>query len=114
MPGDKPGKEEKKMGRTETKTKDLTAFEYQRMIRTMTQKQIAELYGITPSALWRWGKRHNVILTRITDWEIAEEIWEKTPKQLAYEYNMSLSAIYRRLKIMGICTKQPGQRGGTK
>lgn len=96
--------------RVESKTKNLTPFEYQKMRTTMTQAQIAELYGITLSALWRWGKRHNVILSRVTDWEIAEEIYTKTPKCIAAEYNISVKSVYYRLAKMGICTKQTGQK----
>ena len=76
----------------------------------MTQTQIAEYLGITFSTLWKWGKRHNVIMARITDWEIAEEIWSKTPKQIAAEYNVSVDTVYRKLSKMGISTKQDGQR----
>lgn len=94
----------------ESKTKTLTAFEYQRLRTTMTQAQIAELYGITLSSLWRWGKRHNVILARVTDYEIEEEIYTKTPKRIAAEYNISLKTVYYRLSKMGICTKQIGQK----
>ena len=108
MPGNKPGKE--KRMRTEYKTNLLTPYDYQEMRRTMTQTQIAERYGITLSALWKWGIRHNVILSRITDWEIAEEIWSKTPKQIAADYNVSVQTVYKKLSTMGICTKQDGQR----
>jgi len=104
----KPGKE-KNMA-VETKTKNIKSIEVQEMCRTMTQSQIAAHYGITPSALWKWAHRHNVIITKVTDWEIAEGIWNKTPKQLASEYNVCLNTIYNRLKRMGICTKQDGQK----
>ena len=112
MPGDRPGEEEKM--RPEYRTNKMTPYDVQNMRRTMTQQQICDYYGINITTLYRWGKRHNVDLKRLTDWEVAEGIGTKTPKELAYEYNVSLTAIYRRLKIMGICTKQPGQRGGTK
>ena len=94
----------------ESKTKMLTAFEYQRLRTTMTQTQIAELYGITMSSLWKWGKRHNVILSRVTDYEIAEEIYTKTPKRIAADYNVSVRTVYYRLSKMGICTKHIGQK----
>ena len=94
----------------ESKTKTLTAFEYQKMRATMTQTQIAELYGITLSALWKWGIRHNVILARVTDYEIAEAISTKTPKRIAAEYNISVKSVYYRLSKMGICTKHIGQK----
>lgn len=96
--------------RVESKTKNLSPFEYQKMRTTMTQTQIADFLGITLSALWKWGKRHNVILARVADYEIAEAITTKTPKCIAAEYNISLGAVYYRLSKMGICTKHIGQR----
>lgn len=96
--------------RVESKTKKLSPYLYQKMRTTMTQTQIAELYGITLSALWKWGKRHNVIMKRVADYEIAEAITTKTPKCIAAEYNISLGSVYYRLSKMGICTKHIGQR----
>lgn len=96
--------------RTEYKTNTINPYELQNQRRTKTVKELAAFYGVTSSTLERWAKRHNIILARVTDWEIAEGIWEKTPKQLAAEYNVSIDTIYKRLSRMGICTKQDGQR----
>lgn len=96
--------------RVEYKTNTINPYELQNQRRTKTVKELAFFYGVTPSTLERWAKRHNVILARVTDWEIAEGIWEKTPKQLAAEYNVSIDTIYKKLSRMGICTKQDGQR----
>ena len=105
----KPGRSEE-IGRTETKTRYISPYEVQQMRRTMSYKKIAEHYNMTASALWKWAHRHNIILSKVTDWEIAEEIWSKTPKQIAAEYNVSLDTVYKKLSKMGICTKQDGQR----
>ena len=104
----KPGKE--KNMRTEYKTNNINPFEVQSMRRTKSVAEIAAFYGISIRGLEYWAKRHNFILQRVTDWEIAEGIWNKTPKQLAAEYNVSLNVIYYRLTKMGICAKQDGQR----
>lgn len=98
------------MGAVETKTKLIDIVEFQQMRRTMSMIQCAKFYGVTVSALYKWGNRHNVILKRITDDEIAEGIMVMTPKELAAEYNVSLYLIYGHLKKMGISTKQKGQR----
>ena len=108
MPGGKAGKEQ--IMRTESKTKNISPYEVQQMRRSMSCKEIAEHYKISPSALCKWAKRHNFIVERVTDLEIAEGIWSKTPKQLAAQYNVDTSTIYKRLLKMGICTKQDGQR----
>ena len=113
MPGEKPGKE-KTMGRTEYKSQNINPYEVQQLRKTMSVKAIAAHYNISERGFFWWAKRNNVILKRITDWEIAEGIWDKTPKELAYEYNVSLDTIYKHLKKMGICTKQNGQKGGRK
>lgn len=113
MPGARPGRIDR-MGRIETKTKSISPYDVQLMRRTMNTKAIAEHYNITPSALWKWAKRHNVILDRVTDWELAEGIWDKTPKELAYEYNVPIKFVYSRLRRMGICTRQDGQNRRTK
>lgn len=96
--------------RTEYKTKAINAYELQIQRKIMTVKEIAHFYGVATTTLQRWAKRHNVILARVTDFEIAEGIWDKTPKELAAEYNVSLKTVYRRLARMGICTKQDGQK----
>ena len=98
------------MGRSEYKTKDIKPIEVQQMRLYMTEQQISEHYGITTGTLLRWAKRHNCILQRITDWELAEEIKTKTAKELAYEYNLTNAAIYYRLSKIGMRTKQPGQK----
>ena len=99
--------------RSEYKTNTINQFDVQQMRRTMTIKEIAAHYNITVGGLEYWARKHNVILQRVTDWEIAEGIWSKTPKQLAAEFNVSLDTIYSRLTRMGICTKQDGQKGGS-
>ena len=100
------------MGRIETKTKGISPYEVQLMRRTMNYKKIAEHYNMTASALCKWAQRHNIILSKVTDWEIAEEIGSKTPKQIAIEYGVHIATVYKKLARMGICTKQEGQKGG--
>ena len=88
----------------------VNACEVQQMRTTMKTSEIAEYYGITMSALYSYCYRHNLILLRITDWELAEEIGTKTVKEIAAEYNVSSKTIYSRLAKLGICPKQEGQR----
>ena len=102
------------MGRTETKTMHLKEIDVQQMRRTMSNQQIADFYGIKLNALYKWCYRHNVITIRLTDWELAEGIGTKTAKELAYEYHLTRKTIYNRLSKLGICPRQPGQKGGRK
>lgn len=94
----------------EYKTNTINPYELQNQRKTKTVKELAIYYGVTTSTLERWAKRHNVILARVTDFEIAEEIWSKTPKQIAAEYKVSINTVYKKLSRMGICTKQDGQK----
>jgi hypothetical protein len=87
----------------------ITPYEFQELRRLYTFREIAKFKGYTESGLFRWCNRNNVITSRIADWEIAEEIKNKTPKEIAYEYNVSLKVVYWRLKKMGISPKL--QRG---
>lgn len=100
--------------RPEWKTGKLNEVDITRMRRTMSNQQIADFYGITRIALYKWCYRHNVITARLTNWELAEEIGTKTVKEIAYEYNVTTGLIYTRLAKMGICARQPGQKGGRK
>ena len=93
---------------------NLNEYQIQEMRRTMTTKQIAEHYGTTVNAIYKWCGRRKLSLMRLTDWELAEEIGTKTPKEIAYEYKLTPEAIYHRLKKLGMCTNQPGQAGGRK
>ena len=102
------------MGRKETTTKNLNAYEVQQLRMTMTMSQLCQYYRITYDTLYRWAKRHNVIMARITDWEVAEGIGKKTVKELAYEYNVTERVIRYRLSKLGMCARQPGQTGGRK
>lgn len=100
--------------RSEFKTHNISPYEVQQLRRTMSLKEIAAIYNISTRGLQWWAQRHNVILKRVTDWEIAEGIQAKTPKELAYQYNVTTGTIYSRLKTMGISAKQNGQKkGGT-
>lgn len=98
------------MGAVETKTKLIDIVELQQLRRTMTLVQLASYYNVTTSALWKWSQRHNVIMKRMTDDELAESIMTMTPKQIAIEYNVNLFSVYKRLKRMNINPKQKGQR----
>lgn len=95
------------MGRKERGS--ITPYEFQSLRKTYTIREIAEMKGYTECGLLRWCYRNNVITRRVTDWEIAEEIKNKTPKEIASEYNVSLNVVYWSLKKMGINKKN--QRG---
>lgn len=95
------------------KTGKLNAVDITKMRRTMSNQQIADFYGVTKMAYFKWCYRHNVITSRVTDWELAEGIGTMTVKELAIEYNVQPALVYRRLAKMGICTKQDGQKGGS-
>ena len=84
---------------------NYNAFDIQNMLRTMTSKQIADFYGISYKALNCWCCRHKVSLLRLTDYELKEEIANKTVKEIAFEYNIGTSAVYYKLKKLGISPK---------
>lgn len=86
----------------------ITPYEFQEMRRLYTFREIAKIKGYTESGLFRWCNRNNVITSRIADWEIAEEIRKKTPKEIAFEYNVNIRVIYYRLKKLNINVKQRG------
>ena len=95
------------MGRKEIGV--ITPYSFQILRRTHTVKEIAFLMGYTESGLNRWCSRNGIDTSRITDWEVAEEIKYKTPKEIAFEYNVNLKSVYWRLKKLGISPKL--QRG---
>lgn len=89
-------------------TVTITPYQFQMLRRTKTTKEIAEMSGCTVRALQIWCNRNCIDIKRIADWEIEEEINIKTPKEIAYEYNIGVNAIYYRLKKLNINVKQRG------
>lgn len=81
------------------------AYQIQSMMYTMTTKQIAAFYGVTVNALCVWCCRHEISLIRLTDFELEEEIQTKTVKEIAFEYNIGIGAVYYKLKKLGISPK---------
>lgn len=88
------------MGRKERGV--ITPYEFQELRRVYTIREIAKIKGYTENGLLRWCYRNNVITQRVTDWEIAEAIKDKTPKEIAFEYNVKLRVVYKRLQKMGL------------
>ena len=84
---------------------NYNAYQIQSMMYTMTSKQIADFYGVTVNALSVWCCRNKVSLVHLTDYELEEEIQVKTVKEIAYEYNLGLGAVYYRLRKLGISPK---------
>ena len=76
----------------------------------MTTKEIALKYGYNYKALQAWCYRRGLELKRITDWEVGEAIYLKTPKEIASEFNVNVKIVYYRLKKLGINPKVQ-QRG---
>lgn len=91
--------------RTAIKTLRLNPYDIQELRRTMTNRQIAEYYGIALQTYYYWCYQNNVTTARITDWEITEGIKTKTVKELAYDYNVTPILIYHRLRKLGISSK---------
>ena len=83
----------------------LNPYQFQILRKEMTMKEIAIQYGYNYKALQAWCSRRLLDTKRITDWELAEEIRIKTPKEISYEYNVSLKSIYYRLKKIGMNPK---------
>ena len=83
----------------------LNAYQFQKLRETKTTKQIALMIGCSQRALQSWCYRRGIEMTRLTEWELQEEIYNKTPKEIAYEYNMSLASVYYKLKKIGLNTK---------
>lgn len=80
----------------------MNAYDIQQMRKEMTTKEIAEYYNVKLQKLYAFCYRNNVILTRITDWEIQEGIQIYSVKELAYMYNISKNAIYARIRKMNL------------
>lgn len=95
------------MGAVERGT--INPYKFYELRKSYSNKEIARMTGYTDSGLSRWCKRNGVETNRITDSDIAEEIKTKTPKEIAFEYNVNLKLVYYRLKKMGISPKL--QRG---
>lgn len=91
--------------RTAIKTRNINPFDVQEMRRTMTNKQIAQYYGVTLQTFYWWCYQNNVTTARVTDWEITEALETKTVKEIANEYNVTVWLIYSRLRAMGISSK---------
>lgn len=86
----------------------LNPFEIQQLRRTMTNKEIAEKYGLPLSTFSTWCHRNNVITARITDYEIEEGLQFMTVKELAFLYNISIHVIYDRLHKNNIYLRKKG------
>lgn len=97
------------MGRKERGV--INPYEFQILRKNYTIREIATIKGYTKNGLLKWCHRNNVIPGRITDWEIEEEIREKTPKEIAFEYNIKLATVYKRLEKLGL---NPKAQRGTK
>ena len=80
-------------------------YEIEQMRKTMSTKQIAEFYKVSVNALKKWCSRNGVSLLRMTDEDLEEEIYFKTPKEIALENNITAEAVYKRLKKLGINPK---------
>ncbi|SEP82618.1 hypothetical protein SAMN04487977_101540 [Treponema bryantii] len=90
------------MGMVEYKTAHLKPVEVQQMICRMSAQQIADYYGLKKITFWKWCVRHQIIVQKITDWELEEDIKIKTPKEIAYEHNITVDTVYNRLKKLGL------------
>lgn len=95
------------MGRKERGT--INPYLFYTLRKQYSVEEIAKIVGYTQSGLSRWCARNYVDTTKLTDFELAEEIRLKTPKEIAYEYNMCLHTVYKKLRVLGISTKL--QRG---
>lgn len=95
------------MGAVERGT--INPYQFYNLRKIYTFKEIAEMVGYTVNGLLNWCYRNEVETGRVTDWEIEEAIKIKTPKEIAYEYNVSLGVVYYRLKKQNINPKT--QRG---
>ena len=96
--------------RKPTVTKNLNPYEVNALLHNHTGKAAAELLGINYNTFCFFCRQNGLIVRRITDFELAEEIGTRTVKQIAAEHGMSIKTIYKRLSLMGICTKQDGQK----
>lgn len=83
----------------------INPYKFYILRKTYTISEIAEKVGYTVNGLLNWCYRNEVETGRIADWEIEEVIKIKTPKEIAYEYNVSLGVVYYRLKKQNINPK---------
>lgn len=83
----------------------ITPYKYYTLRKNYELQEIANMVGYSYWGLYHWCKRNVVETRRLTDWEIAEEIRKKTPKEIAYEFNVSLDVVYYRLKKLKINPK---------
>ena len=93
------------MGRTAYKTNHLKPYEVQQLLTKMSGLKVAKIYGLQRNAFYKWCSKQNIIVQRITDYELKEEIKVKTPKEIAFEYGYTLNTVYKRLKKLGLNKK---------
>lgn len=68
----------------------------QEMRKTMTMRQIAELYEVNLATLYGYCRRNKVITYRFIEEDLDEETEEMNAKEIALKFNVSLSTVYQR------------------
>lgn len=92
---------------------NLNEYEMYQKLKTKNVRQLAKEMSINEYTLYTWCKRHNVIISRITQEELLQELKSKKPKEIAYEYNVSPGVIWakiRKLREKGLIQKKRYER----
>ena len=84
----------------------INPYIFYNLRKQYTCKEIAKQFGYTEAGLWKWCKRNGVITERLPTFELIEELDSKTPKEIAYEYNLAVNTIYTRLRSIGMGVKK--------
>jgi transposase len=84
----------------------INPYMFYNLRKQYTCKEIAKQLGYTESGLWRWCKRNGVITKRLMTSEVLEELETKNVKEIAYEYNLAVSTIYKKLSRKGYSVKK--------